>query len=56
MQRCHQLLSGFLAKVHLPRVSRQSRLSANDKRGNEMVPGALHRSLGICLIAEETLS
>ena len=25
--RCHQLLSGFLAKGHLPRVSRQSRRS-----------------------------
>ena len=25
--RCHQLLSGFLAKGHLPRVSRQSRWS-----------------------------
>ena len=24
---CHQLLSGFLAKGHLPRVSRQSRRS-----------------------------
>ena len=28
-----KLLSGFLAKGHLPRVSRQSRLSANDKCG-----------------------
>ena len=25
--RCHQLLSGFLAKGHYPRVSRQSRRS-----------------------------
>ena len=27
MWRCHQLLSGFLAEGHLPRVSRQSRRS-----------------------------
>ena len=33
--RCHRLLSGFLVKVHLPRVSRQSGLSANDKRDYE---------------------
>jgi len=25
--KCHQVLSGFLAKGHLPRVSRQSRRS-----------------------------
>ena len=48
--RCHQLLSGFLAQDHFPRVSRQSRLSAND---NELIPGAVHNSLGIYLIAEE---
>ena len=29
--RCHQLLSGFLAKGYLPRLSRQSRLSTNDR-------------------------
>ena len=53
MWRCHQLLSGFLAKGHLPRVSRQSRLSVNDKCDNEMIQEAVHRSLGICLTAEE---
>ena len=44
MWRCHQLLSGFLAKGHLTRVSRQSRLPAGDKCDNEMKPGAVHRS------------
>jgi hypothetical protein len=34
---CHQLLSGFLLNGHLPRVSRQSRLSANDNGDNEMM-------------------
>ena len=52
-QRCHQLLSGFLAKGHLPRLSRQSRLSANDNCDNQMIPGDVHRSPGICLTAEE---
>ena len=33
VRRCHQLLSGFVRKGHLPRVSRQS---ANDKDDNEM--------------------
>ena len=42
-----QLLSGFLPKYHLPRVSRQSRLSTNDKV--EMIPEAVHRSPGIYL-------
>ena len=37
----------------LPRVSRQSRLSPNDKGDNEMIPGAVHRSLEICRTAEE---
>ena len=31
----------------------QSRLSANDKGDNEAKPGAVHRSPGIYLIAEE---
>ena len=31
-----QLLSGFIANGHLPRVSPQSRLSANDKGYNEI--------------------
>ena len=35
---------------HLPRVSHKS---ANDK-GDKMIPGAMHRSPGICLTAEET--
>ena len=29
---------------------------ANDKGDNEMIPGAVHKSPGICLIAEENLS
>ena len=48
--RCHQLLSGFLAKGHF---SQFSRLLANDKGDNEMIPGAVHRSPGICLRAED---
>ena len=51
--RCQQLLSGFLAIGHLPRASRQSHLSNNDKGDNGMIPGAVHRSPGICLTAEE---
>jgi hypothetical protein len=35
--RCHQLLSGFLVKIYLPRLSRQLLLSPNDKLDNEMV-------------------
>ena len=45
--RCHQLLSGFLAKAHLPRASR---VSANNKGDNEKIPGALYRYL----MAEKT--
>ena len=30
-------------------------LVANDKADNEMIPGAVHRSPGICLTAEENL-
>ena len=52
--RCHQILSGFLANGHLPRVSRQSRLSANDKGDNEIIPGAVHRAPDIYLTAEES--
>ena len=40
--RYHQLLSGFVAIGYLPQVSRQSRLSANDKGDNEMIQGAVH--------------
>ena len=48
--RCHQLLSGLIANNHFPRVSRQSRLSAND-RGDDMIPGTVHRSPDIYLTA-----
>ena len=40
------------ANSHLPRISRQSRLSTNDK-GDEIVPGAVHGYSGIYLTAEE---
>ena len=50
---CQQLLSGFLAKCHLPRVSR---LSANYKCDNYMIPGTVHRSPNIFLTAEKNLS
>jgi hypothetical protein len=52
---CRQLLSRFLVKSHLPQVLHQSRLSANDKGDNEMIPGAVHRSPSIYLTAEEKL-
>ena len=42
-----------LANGHLPRVSRQSYLLANDKGDNEMILGAVYRSPGIYLTAEE---
>ena len=48
--RCHQLLSGFLAKDHLPRVLRQSHQSLMIR----VVLGTGHRSPGICLTAEKT--
>ena len=48
--RCHQLLSGFQAKGHLLRVSC---LSANDKGDNDMIPGAVHITPGIRLMAEK---
>jgi hypothetical protein len=51
--RCHQFLSEFLEKGYLPRISRQSRLSAHDKGNNEMIPGTVHRSHGIYFTAEE---
>ena len=37
-------LSRFLSKDHLSWVSRQSGLSAND---NEMIPGAVHKSVDV---------
>ena len=45
-----------LANGDFPQVSRQSRLAANNKGDNEMKPGAMHRSPGIYLIAEENLA
>ena len=47
--RCHQLLSGFLTKGHLPPVSRQFYLSASDRCDNEMIPGVVRRFPGTCL-------
>jgi hypothetical protein len=44
------LPSGFLANGHLPRMSRPS---ANYKGDNEVKPGAVHRSTGICFTAED---
>ena len=55
VRRCHQLLSGFLAKGPLPRVPRQSSLSANDKADNGLISGIFHRSPGIYLTAKENL-
>ena len=53
--RYHQLLLGFVANEHLPRLPCQSRLSTNDKSDNEMmVTGAVQRSPGIYLRTEET--
>jgi hypothetical protein len=51
--QCHQLLPEFVAKGHLSRMSCQSHLSVNGKDENEMIPGAVHRYHGICLMAEE---
>ena len=48
-----QFLSGFLANAHVPRVSRQSRLSANDKGDNEMMSRAGYKSAVIYLMVEE---
>ena len=46
-------MSGFLVNDHLPRVSRQSRLSAKDKGDNEVKLADVHWSPGIYLKAEE---
>ena len=51
--RYYKLLSGCLANGHFPRVSRQSRLSANNKDDNEMKPAAEHRLSGIYFKAEQ---
>ena len=48
-------LSRFPGNGHLPRVSRQSRLSANDKGDYKVKPEAVYRSPGIYLMAEENL-
>ena len=53
MLLCHQFFSMFLANCHLSQVSYQSHLSANDKGNNEVTLGAVHRSPGIYLMAEE---
>ena len=52
MRRCHQLLSEFLINEHLPRLSRQSCLSVNDK-SDEMIPRAVYRTPGIYRTSEE---
>ena len=49
----HQIPSGFLANGHFPLVSRQSRLSPNDKVDNEVIPEYMHRYPGIYLTVEE---
>ena len=41
------------SKYHLPRVLHQSRLSANNKGDNEMLPETVHRSPGIYPATEE---
>ena len=51
--RFRQLLAGFPAKGHLPRVWGQSRRSTNYKGDNKMIRGAVHRSPGMCLTTEE---
>ena len=50
---CYQLLSGLLSNGQLPRMSRQSLLSADVTRDNEMIPGAVYRFPGVYLISEE---
>ena len=54
VSRWHQLLSGFVASDNLPRLSRQSRLSANDKGDNEMIPGTVHSLLAFALQLRKT--
>ena len=51
--RFHQLISGFLAKGRLPRVSRKSRLMTNVKDLNEVKRETVHRSPGMYLMSEE---
>ena len=52
--RFRQLLFGFLANNDLPRVSCQSRLSADDKGGNEMIPGLCTDLLAFILQLRKT--
>ena len=52
----HQHLSGFIVNGHLPRVSCQSRLSANDKGDNEMTTGAVQRVIIFIFIIRETIT
>ena len=52
--RYQQVMSRFLANGPLPQMSRQSRLSTNDKGDNEMISGVVHKFSGIYLTAEET--
>ena len=55
--RCHQLLSGFLANGHLPRVSRQLRLSLMIRVIIRWSHGlCTDRSLDIYLTAKENLT
>ena len=49
--QCHQLLSGLLSPL-APSVASVTSV-ANDKDDNEMILGAVERSRGICLTAEE---
>ena len=49
-------MSGSLAIGHLPRMSRQTRLSTNGKDANDMMPGVVHRSPGIYLHLGKTLN
>ena len=50
------LVSKSIAKRNMPPVSHQPHMSANDKGDNKLMPGAVYKSPGICLMAEENLS
>jgi hypothetical protein len=51
--RCHKLLSWLVANGFLPRVPRQSHMSAKYNGDNEIIPVVVHRSPGIYITAEE---
>ena len=53
VRRCLQLLSGFLVSGHLPWMSRQSYLLANDTSDSEVILGAVHKFPDIYLTTEE---